>query len=481
MSKSNNIWSRLSLTQELTISVTASFLIMIIVLSMVVSRALINSNEEKVNWQRKSNLQIAKNLLVEPVWSVDVNSIKNATSTFVSDENQIVAVRVFDEFGELLAENRSSQYHNEVFNEIAKRSNHFLDTGDIYKSNHKIGVVELVYSNQKFNDEMIWVMIKLGFSFFAIGICFSFIILWRLKKTITDPVNRIVKNSQKIAEGNYQFQAEDESVLEFQKITNVLNIAIRAIDERDTELKQQIHNAQLATVAKSNFVSTMSHEIRTPLNAIIGLTELSLESDLDSDIRENLTNVKLSADSLLLIINDILDFSKVEAGKLQLETIEFNLLETFEKCERILRLMIKNKQIVFNILYPAKFNPIFFSDPLRIKQILLNLLNNAIKFTPEFGQVTLKFDILEVDQTSSLVRFEVRDTGIGIDKENLDNIFAAFSQEDQSTTRKYGGTGLGLSISKKIINLMNGVIGVESEAGKGSTFWFQLRLKNIKG
>lgn len=480
MSKSNKVWSRLSLTQELTISVTASFLIMIIVLSMVVSRALVISNEEKVSWQRKSNLQIAKNLLIDPVWSVDVNSIKNATATFVSDENQIVAVRVFDEFGELLAEDRSSQYLNEAFTEIAKRPNHFLDTGNIYKLSHKIGTVELIYSNQKFNDEMIWVMIKLGFSFFAIGICFSFIILWRLKKTITDPVNRIVKNSQKIAEGNYQFQAEDESVLEFQKITNVLNIAIKAIDERDTELKQQIYNAQLATVAKTNFVSTMSHEIRTPLNAIIGLTELSLESELDSEVKENLMNVKLSADSLLLIINDILDFSKVEAGKLQLETIEFNLLDTFEECERILRLMIKNKQISFKTLYPAKFNPIFFSDPLRIKQILLNLLNNAIKFTPEYGQVTLKFDVLEVDKASSLVRFEVRDTGIGIDKRNLENIFEAFSQEDQSTTRKYGGTGLGLSISKKIINQMNGVIGVDSEAGKGSAFWFQLRLKNTK-
>ena len=288
------------------------------------------------------------------------------------------------------------------------------------------------------------------------------------------------RNSQKIAEGNYQFQAEDESVLEFQKITNVLNIAIKAIDERDTELKQQIYNAQLATVAKTNFVSTMSHEIRTPLNAIIGLTELSLESELDSEVKENLMNVKLSADSLLLIINDILDFSKVEAGKLQLETIEFNLLDTFEECERILRLMIKNKQISFKTLYPAKFNPIFFSDPLRIKQILLNLLNNAIKFTPEYGQVTLKFDVLEVDKASSLVRFEVRDTGIGIDKRNLENIFEAFSQEDQSTTRKYGGTGLGLSISKKIINQMNGVIGVDSEAGQGSAFWFQLRLKNTK-
>ncbi|NOT77643.1 MAG: hypothetical protein HOP07_01425 [Bacteriovoracaceae bacterium] len=480
MSKSNKVWSRLSLTQELTISVTASFIIMIIVLSMVVSRALVISNEEKVSWQRKSNLQIAKNLLIDPVWSVDVNSIKNATATFVSDENQIVAVRVFDEFGELLAENRSTQYLNEAFAEIAKRPNHFLDTGNIYKLSHKIGTVELVYSNQKFNDEMIWVMIKLGFSFFAIGICFSFIILWRLKKTITDPVNRIVKNSQKIAEGNYQFQAEDESVLEFQKITNVLNIAIKAIDERDTELKQQIYKAQLATVAKTNFVSNMSHEIRTPLNAIIGLTELSLECDLDSEVKENLMNVKLSADSLLLIINDILDFSKVEAGKLQLETIEFNILDTFEECERILRLMIKKKQISFKTLYPANFNPIFYSDPLRIKQILLNLLNNAIKFTPEYGQVTLKFDVLEVDKLSSLVRFEVRDTGIGIDKSNLENIFEAFSQEDQSTTRKYGGTGLGLSISKKIINQMNGVIGVDSVAGQGSAFWFQLRIKNTK-
>ncbi len=472
--------SRLSLTQELTISVVAIFLLMIVFLTLFVGQALTRSNEEKIEWLKKSNLQVAKSLLVDQVWTLDINSIKNSTAIFVGDENQIVAIRVLDQFGEVLADNRSAKFKDIDFKSLSIRKNHFLDRSDIYKFNQRIGSVEFIYSSQKFNDDLVWLIVKLGFSFMAIGLSFGSIILWRFGKTITEPVNRIVKNSQKIVEGNYQFQAEEESVLEFQKITNVLNLAIRAIDERDTELKQQIQRAESATSAKSHFVSSMSHEIRTPLNAIIGLTELVLEGPLDEETNENLTIVKLSADSLLSIINDILDFSKIEAGKLELESIRFEMLETLEECEKILGLIAKKKQVQLKMIYPKNSSLVFIGDPLRLKQILLNLLNNAIKFTPAEGEVSLKISLAEVKEDSTLVRFEVKDNGIGIEKSKLINLFEPFSQEDQSTTRKYGGTGLGLSITKKIITQMNGVIGIESELGVGSLFWFQVRFQNTK-
>ncbi len=480
MTKSKNFFEKLSITQELIISVIAVIFLMISLLGFIVAKALIKSNEEKITWQKKSNLQIATSLLADPIWTVDTNNIKNAASTFVRDDNQIIAVRVLDEYGDVLVESRDHSLSNREFKELLKNKNRFLDAGDIKRNNEKIGSIEFIYSTEKFNDELTWLIVKIGFSFFLVGMGFGLIILWRLKKTITEPVNRIVEGSKKIAEGNYQFQVEEEYVLEFQQIAQALNVAIRAINERDLELKRQIIKAELATKAKSNFVSTMSHEIRTPLNAIIGLTELTLDSDLSNDQRDNLETAKLSADSLLSIINDILDFSKIEAGRLELEALAFDMIDVLQECERILSLSAKKKMIGLRLYFSLEENYRFRGDPFRIKQILLNLINNAIKFTPEGGEVHVRADIIDRNNQTALIRFEVQDTGIGIDRSKMENLFEAFSQEDQSTTRKFGGTGLGLSISKRLIDLMGGMIGVESEVNVGSTFWFQIRLKEEK-
>lgn len=477
MTKSKNFFERLSITQEITISVIAVIFLMISLLGFIVSRALIKNNEEKIAWQKKSNLQIATSLLSDPIWTVDTNNIKNAAATFVNEDNQIIAVRVLDEYGDSLVESRDSSVGNLEFKELLKNKNHFLDVGEIKRNNEKIGTIEFIYSTQKFNDELTSLIIKLGLSFLIVGLAFGAIILWRLRKTITEPVNRIVEMSEKIAEGNYQFQVEEEYVLEFQQITDASNAAIRAINERDLELKRQIVKAEQATIAKSNFVSTMSHEIRTPLNAIIGLTELTLDSNLTNDQRDNLETAKLSADSLLAIINDILDFSKIEAGKLELEALEFNIVEVLQDCEKILSLSAKKKSITLRSTFSIDDDYLFKGDSFRIKQILLNLINNAIKFTFEGGEVHVRLSIQDRINRGALVRFEIQDNGIGIDKNKMDKLFEAFSQEDQSTTRKFGGTGLGLSISKKLIDLMGGVIGVESKVDVGSTFWFQIRLK----
>lgn len=480
MSKTKNFFERLSITQELTISVIAVIFLMISLLGFIVAKALIKNNEDKIAWQKKSNLQIATSLLADPIWTVDTNNIKNAASTFVKEDNQIIAVRVLDEYGDILVESRDITVGKAEFKELLKIKNRFMDAGDIKRNNEKIGSVEFIYSTQKFNDELTWLIIKLGFSFFLVGLGFGSTILWRLKKTITEPVNRIVEGSRKIADGNYQFKVEEEYVLEFQQIAQAQNMAIRAINERDQELKRQIIKAELATKAKSNFVSTMSHEIRTPLNAIIGLTELTLDSELTTDQRDNLETAKLSADSLLSIINDILDFSKIEAGKLELEAMNFNMVTVLEECEKILSLSAKKKSIGLRLYYDLDEKYQFIGDPYRIKQILLNLINNAIKFTGEGGEVHVRLDIIDKIAGSAHIRFEVQDTGIGIDRSKMENLFEAFSQEDQSTTRKFGGTGLGLSISKKLIDLMGGVIGVESEVNVGSTFWFQIRIKEGK-
>lgn len=480
MVKTKKFFERLSLTQEITISVTAVIFLMLSLLIFIVASALIKNNEEKLAWQKKSNLQIATSLLADPIWTVDSNNIKNSAATFVKEDNQIIAVRVTDEYGNILVENRDPSIKGMDFKQLLSEKNRFLDAGDIVRNKEKIGSVEFIYSTQRFNDELTWVIIKLMFSFFTIGIGFGAIILWRMKKVITEPVNRIVETSRKITEGNYQFQVEEEYVKEFEQIAQASSAAIHAINERDLELKRQIAKAELATKAKSNFVSSMSHEIRTPLNAIIGLTELTLDSNLDSDQRDNLETAKLSADSLLSIINDILDFSKIEAGKLELESLEFNIVELLQDCEKILALSAKKKNIAMKLSFSRDENYFFKGDPHRLKQILLNLMNNAIKFTYDMGSVDVRLSIKARDSEGALILFEIQDTGIGIDQSKKTSLFEAFSQEDQTTTRKFGGTGLGLSISKKLIDLMGGVIGVESKVDVGSTFWFQLYLPEWK-
>ena len=476
MTKEKNFFDRFSITQEITIAVVAVIFLMISVLGVIVAKALIKNNEEKITWQKKSNLQIATSLLKDPIWTIDTNNIKNAASTFVKDDNQIIAVRVLDEYGEILVESRAPVANDDPFIDLLKVKNRFLDSGEIKRNNEKIGTVEFIYSTQKFNDDLSWLIVNLGISFLVVGLSFGSLILWRMKKTITEPVNRIVETSKKIAEGNYQFQVPEENVIEFQLIAEASSAAVRAIHERELELKRQIVKAEQATKAKSNFVSTMSHEIRTPLNAIIGLTELTLDSGLTGEQRDNLETAKLSADSLLSIINDILDFSKIEAGKLELEKINFNLVDVLEDCEKILGLSAKKKNLFFKFYYRTDHKYLFKGDPLRIKQILINIINNAIKFTSDSGVVNIHLTVMDENQSSALVRFEIQDTGIGIAKDKKGNLFDPFIQQDQSTTRKFGGTGLGLSISKKLIDLMGGTIGVESELDVGSTFWFQMRL-----
>lgn len=472
-----NLYNRLSLTQEITVNVIAVIFLLITLLGLIVANLLIKNNEDKIEWQKKSNIQIATSLMSDPIWTVDTNNINNAASTFVNEDNQIIAVRVLDEYGNVLAESRDPLIKSVAFKDLLDSKNRFLDRGIIYRNQVQIGSVELIYSTERFNKELSWLIVKTGLSFFIIGVGFCTIFLWRMKKTITEPVNRIVEGSTKIAEGNYQFQMNEEYVFEFQKIAQASNAAIRAINERDLELKRQIAKAEFATKAKSNFVSTMSHEIRTPLNAILGLTELTLDSDLSAEQRDNLETAKLSADSLLSIINDILDFSKIEAGKLELERVDFNVVDVLRESEKILQLSALKKNITFQLHYKAEESYNFQGDPFRLKQILLNLINNAIKFTGENGNVDVNLKILERQNSHALIRFEIVDTGIGIDKKNRQALFEAFSQEDQSTTRKFGGTGLGLSISKRLIDLMGGTIGVDSVVKVGSTFWFQLRLR----
>jgi TMAO reductase system sensor TorS len=340
----------------------------------------------------------------------------------------------------------------------------------------------------------------------AAALCGAFWFAARLQQQISGPIVNLAQTMRRVSsEEDYTLRVEGCSQDEIGALIDGFNQMLDQIRQRDSRLEryrqfleQQVEErtvnlananrelqqaiaeatgakeaAERASSAKSEFLARMSHEIRTPMNGVMGMAELLQGTELSGRQRRLAQIITRSAEGLLEIINDILDFSKIEAGKLELETIEFGLREIIEETIEILGVRARAKGLELKCVIESSVPASVRGDPVRLRQVLVNLAGNAIKFT-ESGDVTVR--VRAVDAGGQL-RFEVTDTGIGISQEAQTQIFSAFSQADSFTTRKYGGTGLGLAICRQLVGLMGGEIGVHSTLNRGSTFWFEVRLE----
>ncbi|MBF0118432.1 MAG: response regulator [Desulfobacterales bacterium] len=421
---------------------------------------------------------------------------------FFTDNNGKIVISLYkNELGKNLPENlfkKLTSYNlpKTMLRTIYKEQMSFMEVKKIHSKLFLFAVLpeeELLY-------EIKTLQIKVG-SIAIAGILLTMLLFFfALDIFLINPIHKVAQAARKIGKGNLDINIVSNSndeigslATEFnsmaQSLKDLYNNLEKIVEERTNDLKKTNEElliakeiSDAAAKAKSEFLANMSHELRTPMNAIIGFSELTINTELTNKQRQYLNNIKTSSQLLLGIINDVLDFSKIDTGKLELENKTFNLHDITNNIFSMFNSKAKDKGLKFNLSIDNNIPTQLIGDSLRIEQILINICGNAIKFTEE-GEIVVKADLIEKTEDSVYLKFSVKDTGIGIPTEKIPTLFKSFSQADGSSTRKYGGTGLGLAVSKRLAEMMGGKLYLETEENKGTTFYFDIKTgydKNAK-
>ena len=349
--------------------------------------------------------------------------------------------------------------------------NHIDLSVHIGETGKRIGVIVLQADQKEFRAILFRLLCAI-LVLTTVTLLLSFFFSSILNKIVSNPILALVDITERICrEEDYALRVDKNAEDELGVLVLSINSMLDGIQQRDNQLLIAKKIAEDANQAKSQFLAQMSHEIRTPMNGVLGIVSLLLNTALDEKQNRFVHTIRRSGESLLNLINDILDFSKIEAGKMELELVSFNLREHAEETVDFFSQHAQEKNINLGCFIHSSVPVYIIGDPQRLRQILTNLLSNAVKFTRD-GDVSLCVTVAETGVNGTHLHFEVKDTGCGISPKSQNEIFSAFSQEDISTTRKYGGTGLGLAICRELIYMMGGEINVESVKDEGSTFWF---------
>ncbi len=387
--------------------------------------------------------------LLQKKWLTEAANIEISTRKLVENSTEVTIDDV-----RILIENETGK---NIIDKIRRLKDAFVLVEE--------DLLVLRLKEQKKSAENTLVIIVLGT---LVGSVLSGLFVFYLSKSIIGNLNKLMEGVKYIESGNFSHSININSKDEFQRLGSSFN------QMRNT-LEKSINTMERAVQSKGDFLANMSHEIRTPMNGVLGMLTLLEDTQLDDEQHEYIENIRLCGDGLMVVINDILDISKLEAGKLHLETLLFDVRKTIKECCYLLDVQASNKRLNISTIIDNNVPDTLIGDKLRIRQILLNILNNAIKFTDK-GTIYLSVKVESQIADQYLLSFAIADQGIGISPEDQLKLFKPFSQVDNSITRKYGGTGLGLIICAKLIKQMNGEISVESEKGKGTTFTFHLPL-----